>query len=147
MATCFFESGDHELFEERARGGRVGEVDGRVRHQHVGADDARQPVAGADGVVGREPAVERRRDRVADCDEDTVARAEREVAEHCFGLVGEEELERVVLARARARRSTTTATTASAKVAAARPAATTTPAMRSCSATTALRTISGLPSK
>ena len=52
----------------------------------------------------------------------TVARAERQVAEHRLGLVGEEELQRVVRRAARAHAATTAATTASAKVASARPA-------------------------
>ena len=61
-------------------------------------DEAGEPVAGARARVGREPAVERGRDGVADRDEHAVAGPEGEVAEHRFGFVGEQELQRVVAA-------------------------------------------------
>ncbi len=80
------------------RGDRIGEVDGWMRHERVRAHETREPVAGARARIGRQPTIERGRDGIADGDEDVVAGDEREVTEHRFGFVGEEELQRVVVA-------------------------------------------------
>src|SRR5436190_24047584 len=93
---AFFETGDHELLEEHTGGGRIGEVDGGIRHEDVGAKHAYEPVAGTGGRGGREPGREGGRDGVADGHQHAVAGAEGEMSEDGLGLVREQELQRVM---------------------------------------------------
>ena len=79
--------------------------------------------------------------------EHAVAGTEREVAEHRFGLVREQELQRVVRARARARAAHHHGDDRVGEGGLGAPGVDHAVVMRSCSAATAARTISGLPSK
>src|SRR5436309_2527400 len=83
--------GDDEVGEKAARVVRVGKVDGGLGHEHIRAQDTREPVARADRLGIGEPAVERGCQCVTDFGEHAVTGCEREVREHRRGLMLEEE--------------------------------------------------------